>query len=1655
MKHRGFSKMISWILTAIMILTALPLSSIPSRAESVDTEEKEAQTIRTEESDDKENELPDHPENTENIASGVCGNLTWTLDEEGILTFSGEGYMGSTFSWEEYKDRIQTVLIEDGVKSITSYAFANYTNIRSVSIGRDVISIGPGAFWNCPYLEEVFYNAKSVNEQDIMDWSDDDKHSFEDSGTSGSGITLTLGDEVETVPSELFFAVEGLKTVTFGKKVSSIGDYAFAYCRGLNTITFLGDNPSFGSGCFMYVTCNAYYPYGNATWSPLPSLSGFTWIPSGVTSLSTITFDANGGQGQMGSFYFPSFERYDHVCLPRNMFTRNAYAFLGWNTKADGTGMFFTDGARVNPTDEWIEQWNEEEGAYILTEDSLTLYAQWTDSVQISFDANSGEGVMDNMTVFLYVNNDNTFLPQNTFTREGYSFRGWNTKADGTGRSCKDGARVNPTEGWLENEEYETEDYIIINQSITLYAQWIKDEIVIHFDPNGGVGEMEDFIVPKTFNWETLPYHTFSRGKHDFIGWNTKPDGTGEGYRDEVYVGRSVKELNEENCISAGDFICVTDDVTLYAQWEEYDAFTISFDPNGGEGQMEEVYVRVGDWSVYLPSCTFFREGHKFTAWNTKADGTGNSYTDYLWYDHDEDITLYAQWRQAGGPQVICSKSSDGKYTLSFVNSPIDYFEESEYNGESILQVWTGTKVTNSGEGENYDYYRYGKNEPAWVNSGYLFNRFVIDESFINVLPTCTAYWFVGDPWGNSPNQEIIGLEYLNTSATTDMSNMFYGCGVSELDLRSLITTNVTNMSDMFCGCHASSLDLSSFDTSNALDMSGMFSVCRNLTSLNLGMLNTSSVTNMSGMFASCSKLTSLDLSMLNTSSVTNMSEMFASCSKLTSLDLSMLNTSDVTNMSRMFGGCIGLNSLTLKGIDTSNVTDMSYMFGTYMDPGIANTSMKIKELDLSDLDTSSVTNMSGMFSGCNELTALDLSHFNTSQVQTMEKMFYSCLRLETLDLSSFDMRNVTNADAMFGECKRLKTIFCMDGDSAWPDDSYSQYSQGILFGSNTNLVGRYGTTEVPFNAGYADAEMARSAKLGGYFTPKYVTVGFDANGGTGELEGFRTYSGFYDPEGIVLPGNVFAKECGLFAGWNTRADGSGDFYEDCSAFAPLEDVILYAQWDDDHDWEEAVYVWANDYKTVTATRVCKRVSAHTVTETAQTSFEMKSPTCEEAGYILFTAVFENPAFETQTKLVEGAPALGHDYDEPYYRWARNNEVATAMAICQNDASHTVLEVVNTTMVRVEPTHDQFGYVQYKAVFTNPLFETQIKTIILPPLDDAEFTEWKRLGGGNRIETMDMMVSEGFPDDHSAKTILVATGMDFKTALLASGLAGALDAPLITVPSSVNAPVTALALAQIERLASEDCEVLVLGSTAEINDAIFNAIKAKVPNTKRLSSESGDAELLAKVFYEKGKGKWNSSGTFILSTTLDAADALSISPYAYASKTPIFFTNSSGKLRDEVKSFLTSGAFKRVIITGGTGVVSQESEDALKRAGIQVVRVFGSHRYLTSLEIARWLLGMKKDAAFQPEVPMSVDKMGVATGADYADALASVDVLGRTKGILLLAADNNSVLKKLFEDAVAEFIIPNKETMTGGYIFGGTGVVSQNMEDTLNQAIAK
>lgn len=100
----------------------------------------------------------------------------------------------------------------------------------------------------------------------------------------------------------------------------------------------------------------------------------------------------------------------------------------------------------------------------------------------------------------------------------------------------------------------------------------------------------------------------------------------------------------------------------------------------------------------------------------------------------------------------------------------------------------------------------------------------------------------------------------------------------------------------------------------------------------------------------------------------------------------------------------------------------------------------------------------------------------------------------------------------------------------------------------------------------------------------------------------------------------------------------AGMKFEDEALTVELTDVVIPAP---GHDWDSPRYTWSDDNNTATATRICKRDNTHKETETvATTSVVTVEPTEEQEGEIVYTAEFQNPAFETQTKTVV-LPKLG------------------------------------------------------------------------------------------------------------------------------------------------------------------------------------------------------------------------------------------------------------------------------------------------------------------------------------------------------------------------------------------------------------------------------
>ncbi|VTU69944.1 hypothetical protein [Lactobacillus sp. CBA3605] [Leuconostoc pseudomesenteroides] len=180
----------------------------------------------------------------------------------------------------------------------------------------------------------------------------------------------------------------------------------------------------------------------------------------------------------------------------------------------------------------------------------------------------------------------------------------------------------------------------------------------------------------------------------------------------------------------------------------------------------------------------------------------------------------------------------------------------------------------------------------------------------------------------------FIDLNNLTTSHVTNMTRWFENDkALSTLDLSTFVTSNVTTMFAMFYGSGVTSLDLSNWDVTKVRSFSGMFGNTSALTTLDLtnwGVGRTASDVSMYRMFFRTPELTNLTLTNFKTTNVTDMSAMFYRLSVysggVTSLDLSNWDVTKVTDFTSMFEEAHYLRTLDMSNWNTSNAT-VSNMF--------------------------------------------------------------------------------------------------------------------------------------------------------------------------------------------------------------------------------------------------------------------------------------------------------------------------------------------------------------------------------------------------------------------------------------------------------------------------------------------------------------------------------------------------------------------------------------------------------------------------------------------------------------------------------------------------------------------------------------------------------
>ena len=211
------------------------------------------------------------------INTGNCGeNVTYTFDGE-TLTISGSGamsdYSNDSFApWNDYKDSIKSVVIEDDVQTIGEYAFSGCSSLTSVTIGNYVeyirnyafsdcssltsVTIGSGvkyiggyAFSGCSSLISVTYNGifeKQIGEIDSAFFGCNITEvviptNYEGDTFCGMSVNKIGKPGIDTgnCGDKVKYTFDG-ETLTIPGSVQSIGNRAFSDCSSLTSITYNG-----------------------------------------------------------------------------------------------------------------------------------------------------------------------------------------------------------------------------------------------------------------------------------------------------------------------------------------------------------------------------------------------------------------------------------------------------------------------------------------------------------------------------------------------------------------------------------------------------------------------------------------------------------------------------------------------------------------------------------------------------------------------------------------------------------------------------------------------------------------------------------------------------------------------------------------------------------------------------------------------------------------------------------------------------------------------------------------------------------------------------------------------------------------------------------------------------------------------------------------------------------------------------------------------------------------------------------------------------------------------------------------------------------------------------------------------------------------------
>ncbi len=318
----------------------------------------------------------------------------------------------------------------------------------------------------------------------------------------------------------------------------------------------------------------------------------------------TVHYDA----GEFGNFDKQDANRYVNeataVILGAPTVTNSKKIFIGWKIGDDSLMKSGTFQIKKSDAD---------------NDNVITLMAQYSDKpdrTTVTYDPNGGNGTVKTYEDVAENNEETTVKDADAVgfrAKTGYKFKHWSTSADDSGDAFYPKEKI-----FLDTND----------SNKTLYAVWEKDEsqtkTLKYTVQHEVAGEVRDSDV------YTLDVWVLDEDKIEVIAGSLDK---------KIYEGYKYESMDSE--VAVGDEVDNGAIITLkYVAQDD----KLVYDSNGGTGDMADTPGKTFD-TVTVSTHTFTRSDYEFAGWNTKADGTGITYTDGADYVlTTEDDVLYAQW---------------------------------------------------------------------------------------------------------------------------------------------------------------------------------------------------------------------------------------------------------------------------------------------------------------------------------------------------------------------------------------------------------------------------------------------------------------------------------------------------------------------------------------------------------------------------------------------------------------------------------------------------------------------------------------------------------------------------------------------------------------------------------------------------------------------------------------------------------------------------------------------------------------------------------------------------------------------------------------------------------------------------------------------------